>query len=353
MSMNLKALDAEEVREFLASRGLPPYRARQLLHWMYERRVSDLDDITEFSKNLRASLAREAHIGGLELMERQVSSDGTEKFLFGLEDGFCVESVLIPQEERLALCVSSQMGCAMGCRFCLTARDGLRRNLLAHEIVEQVLAVARCISPRRIGNIVMMGMGEPLANLDEVVEALWRMTELVRISPRRITVSTCGLADRLEEFARRAPPVGLAVSLNATTDEVRSRIMPVNRRFPIARLLDACRKYPLPPRRRMTFEYVLIAGVNDGEADARRLVRLLRGIRCKLNLIPLNAFEGSPDEPPSEEQISHFQRILTGSGLTAPVRKSRGADILAACGQLAAKGRSEQAPDERGKSPVP
>ena len=337
VKIDLKSLSKEEAYRFAVSHGLPKYRADQLLHWIYERYAEDLQEITEFSKTLRTELAQSAVISNLELAARQRSQDGTEKFLFCLEDDHTIESVLIPDKDRLTLCVSSQAGCAMGCSFCLTGDIGLIRNLKAHEIVDQIISVSRRISPRRITNIVLMGMGEPLANFDEVVEALWRITGLMGISKRRITLSTSGLVPKMIELPQRAPDVNLAVSLNATTDEVRSRIMPINRTYPISELMSACRRYPLKPRRRITFEYVLIGGVNDTPADARRLVRMLRGIPCKVNLIPYNPDEQSSMKRPSEETVLAFQKTIADSNITVLVRESKGQDIFAACGQLKAR----------------
>lgn len=334
---NLKALSKREMESFVKGAGLPAFRAKQLLHWIYERRAQSLQEITELSKGLREKLSERAFISNLELLQRQLSRDGTEKFLFGLEDGETIESVLIPDEDRLTLCISSQAGCAMRCRFCLTGTVGLRRNLLPHEIADQIIASGRLIAPRQITNIVFMGMGEPLANFDNVVEALWRITELLKISPRRITLSTSGIAPKIRALLGKAPLVNLAVSLNATTDEVRDSIMPVNRTYPLEDLLKACREFPLPPRRRITFEYVLLGGVNDSPEDARRLVRLLMGIPAKVNLIPFNPCVGAEFRRPKEERVLEFQRILSEGGVTALLRRSKGQDILAACGQLKAQ----------------
>ncbi|GAB4483026.1 MAG: 23S rRNA (adenine(2503)-C(2))-methyltransferase RlmN [Thermodesulfovibrionales bacterium] len=332
--LDLKSLSPEDVESLCREQGLPKYRAGQLLHWIYRKHATEIGQITEFSKALRSALGRVAEISSLSLLRRLTSKDGTEKYLFGLRDGLSIESVMIPDEDRLTLCVSSQAGCAMGCLFCLTGSSGLGRNLKAHEIVDQVLCANRMLGPRSITNIVLMGMGEPLANLDEVAEALRRIVSLVGISKRRITLSTSGIAPKIMELARVAPGVNLAVSLNATTDEVRSGIMPVNRKYPIAKLLDACRKYPLSPGRRITFEYVLLAGLNDADQDARRLVKLLHGIRCKVNLIPFNPHAGCGYGRPSDKRVRAFQAILVKSGLDALIRESRGQDILAACGQL-------------------
>jgi len=336
-NIDLKSLSKEETYLFATEHGLPKYRADQLLHWIYERYVVSLQEITEFSKALRSELAQAAYISNLMLTSRQRSQDSTEKFLFSLEDGQTIESVLIPAEDRLTLCISSQAGCAMGCSFCLTGDIGLIRNLKAHEIVDQVISVNRLIAPGRITNIVLMGMGEPLANFDEVVEALWRITGLMGISKRRITLSTSGLVPKMLELPQKAPDVNLAVSLNATTDEVRSRIMPINKTYPTRLLLDACRRYPLQPRRRITFEYVLINGVNDTRADAQRLVKMLRGIPSKVNLIPYNPHEQSSMKRPPEETVLAFQKVIADSNITVLVRESKGQDILAACGQLKAR----------------
>jgi 23S rRNA (adenine2503-C2)-methyltransferase len=333
---NLKALSKEDVERFFKENNLPAYRARQLLHWIYERGATDIGEITEFSKPLREDLSAKTFISSLMLRKRQVSEDGTEKFLFELEDGGCIESVLIPDENRLTLCISSQVGCRMGCEFCLTGETGFVRDLLPHEIVDQYLSARRLASPGAITNIVFMGMGEPLNNLDNVAEAIRMLTGPAKFSKRRITVSTSGVVPRIPELPKKAPSVNLAVSLNATTDEVRSRIMPINRKHNIQTLLDALRKYPLPPGSRITIEYVLLRGVNDTGGDARRLVRLLKGIPCKINLIPFNEYEGSEFKAPDEARVLAFQKILTDSGMTAIIRKSKGRDILAACGQLRA-----------------
>ncbi len=335
--VNLKALSEGEVKSFMSGLGLPTFRARQLLHWMYERRAFSIEDITEFSRELRESLGEKAFISNLETVDRQTANDGTEKFLFRLEDRELIESVLIPDAERLTLCISSQVGCAMDCGFCLTGRGGLKRNLKAHEIADQVIAAGRAVAPRYINNIVLMGMGEPLYNLDEVSEALWRITGLMKYSTRRVTVSTCGVADKMLELPLKAPPVNLAVSLNATTDEVRSRIMPINRRFPLKVLLEACRKYPLQRRRRITFEYVMIEHLNDNPEDAERLVKIARQVPSKINLIPFNEVEGAKFKSPSEGRVNAFQEILQRAGVTALIRKSKGTEIFAACGQLSAR----------------
>lgn len=337
---DLKCLSGDELFSFVKAAGLPKYRAEQLLHWIYEKYAEDIQEITELSKPLREDLGRTAYISNLRLVTRQSSRDGTEKYLFALEDNQTIESVLIPEDDRRTLCISSQVGCAMACSFCLTGELGLVRNLKAHEIVDQVISVNRIIRPARVTNIVFMGMGEPLANFDEVVDALWRLTKLLGISKRKITLSTSGLVPKIRELPGRAPDVNLAVSLNATTDKVRDRIMPVNKKYALKMLLDACRAYPLQPQRLITFEYVLIDGVNDTIDDAQRLSRILKNIPCKVNLIPYNPHEGSRLKRPARESVLAFQKVLKDSRMTALIRESRGQDILAACGQL--KGNHEK-----------
>ncbi|MDP2278287.1 MAG: 23S rRNA (adenine(2503)-C(2))-methyltransferase RlmN, partial [Nitrospirota bacterium] len=331
--INLRALSKDAMEEFVKEQGLPAYRAKQILHWIYEKRVESIKDITELSKELREKLSDAAYVSNLQLLSRQASKDGTEKFLFGLEDGESIESVLIPDEDRHTLCISSQVGCAMSCGFCLTGGIGVKRNLKAHEIVDQIIAVMKVKSEKlevrsekqkNITNIVFMGMGEPLLNLDEVVEALHRITGFMGFSKRRITLSTCGIAPAIPELYRKAPHVNLAISLNATTDDVRDRLMPVNKKYPIRVLLDACRKAQLllSPRDRITFEYVMIDGMNDSLSDAKRLVTLLKGISSKVNLIPFNPFAGSSFKRPSDERVLAFQEILVRGKIYTFIRKS-------------------------------
>lgn len=347
---NLKSLTPQQMAAFVHDAGLPLFRARQLLHWIYEKYARSIDDITELSQTLRKRLAEQSYISNLILLKRQISGDGTEKFLFALEDGESIESVLIPDKDRLTLCISSQVGCAMGCLFCLTGTLGFKRNLKAYEIVDQGIAVSRIIAPRKCTNIVFMGMGEPLSNFDEVVESLWRMTDLMKISKRRITLSTAGIVPKILELGgaggsvgrtrltprARAPRVNLAISLNATTDKVRDMLMPINNTYPLKSLIDACRRFPLEPRRRITFEYVMLNGINDSTADAKRLITLLKGIPSKVNLIPFNPYRGCGFRRPSDETVHTFQKILLDAHITALIRKSKGQDILAACGQLKA-----------------
>ncbi len=337
--VDIKNLDLEQLTAFLGGLGKEAFRARQIFGWLYRKGADSFSQMTDLSKAFREELERRACISSLPVEATEVSSDGTCKYLLRLHDGQTVESVRIPMEGgRDTLCISSQVGCAMQCRFCLTGSFGLTRNLSASEIVSQVCAA---LKDGPIHNIVFMGMGEPLHNLDNVVTALKILfaREGFDYSPRKITVSTCGLVPEMKELGRRIR-VNLAVSLNATTDELRHRLMPVNQRYPLGQLMAACREFPLPPRGRITFEYILMEGLNDSPADAKRLVKLLHGIKAKVNLIPFNAYEGSPYQPPAEKTVRAFQTYLLDRDIVAIRRASKGADISAACGQL--KGRLEQ-----------
>jgi len=334
--VDLKSLSAVELFNFCQQIGLQPYRAKQLLYWIYRRAITEIDEITVFPKKLRKELMQIAYISSIKLLKRQQSLDGTEKFLFALQDNERIESVLIPEKQRLTLCVSVQIGCPVGCSFCLTGKIDFKRNLKAHEIVDQFLYIQRLIRPKRITNIVFMGMGEPLLNLDNVKEALWRITSLIGISRRRITVSTSGIVPAIKSLPEEAPKVKLAISLNATTNKVRSMIMPINDRYPIEELLKVCKQYPLEPRQRITFEYVLLKGINDSIHDAKRLIKLLSDIPSKINLIPYNPYQGAEYEPPNKETIKRFISLLESSPITVTLRKSKGRDISGACGQLSA-----------------
>jgi 23S rRNA (adenine2503-C2)-methyltransferase len=340
--IDLKSLSRAEVEAFFLGRGHKIFRAKQFLHWLYEKHVESIDQITEFSLKSRTELNELATISNLTLLNRLISSDGTEKFLWRLNDGESIECVLIPEVERLTLCISSQVGCALGCKFCLTGSFGFTRNLTSAEIVDQIISVSRLCGPKKITNVVLMGMGEPLANLENVTEALWRMTDLMKISHNKITLSTAGVLPALKKFPAMSPPIKLAVSLSATTNEIRDQIMPVNRTYPLKELLDACRVYPLKPRGRITFEYVVLKGINDSPQDARRLLRILKGIPAMINLIPFNPYSGAAFQAPDEEDLQVFQNILAESRMTSIIRKSKGADILAACGQLKANRTTAQ-----------
>lgn len=335
---NLKKYNLLEIQDLIKREGLPQYRAKQLLHWIYEKHASSLLEITEFPKNLREKLDKKYYIGSLKLFVRRVSSDGTEKFLWSLEDGETIESVLIPDKNRLTLCISSQVGCPLSCKFCLTGKIGFKRNLHSWEIVDQFIQVSKLLREegRNITNIVLMGMGEPLLNFDNVVEALWRLKNLVNFSPRRITLSTSGIIPAITELPHRAPPVKLAISLNATNEKTRTFLMPINKRYPLHELIKTLRNYPLRKGQRITFEYVLIKDINCSEEDALRLAQILKGIPSKVNLIPFNSWKGCDLDRPSEAQVLKFQQILIAKGYSVFIRKSKGTEILAACGQLKA-----------------
>ncbi len=339
---NIKSLSRDEFSALLVDQGLKKFRADQVLSWIYAHYARSFDEMTNIAKPERTQLASSFYIRVPKIVRTETSHDGTRKFLFELEDKHTIESVLIPDEDRQTLCISSQVGCQQACRFCLTGSGGFTRDLKAYEIVDQVLEISRILKEegtRGITNIVLMGMGEPLANFDEVVKAIKLTTSNAGLgfSPRRVTVSTDGLVPEIGKLGRAGVKVNLAVSLNATTDEVRDRIMPVNKRYPIKELLAACKRFPLEPRRRITFEYVLLRGVNDSPEDAQRLAKLLRGIKCKVNLIPFNPFPGSEFKRPDDGAVRRFQKVLLDARYTAPVRESRGQDISAACGQLREK----------------
>ena len=334
---NLVTLDFATMASLVARLGWPSYRTRQILQWIYQHRIRDIAGMSNLSRKDREALGHEAVIERLACPTLLQSVDGTRKLLFSLKDGLAVESVLIPDGERLTLCVSTQVGCTLDCGFCVTGQMGLKRNLKAHEIVDQILtAQDRLEAGHRISSLVFMGMGEPLANFDELSEALTRLADTdwgMGFPKRRITISTAGFSQRLHDVARLG--VNLAVSLNASTSEQRDRLMPMmNRLHPLPDLLAACRAYPIPANRDLTFEYVLLSGENDSPDDAVRLSRLLRGIRCKINLIPFNEFPNSPFRRPADPVIATFQAILRQKGYDVFVRQSRGRDVWGACGQL-------------------
>ena len=338
--IDLKNLSQAELESFTASFGKERYRSIQILRWLYQRRVHSFDEMTNLSKKFRQALEGVSFISNLHPLLVEESRDGTKKFLFQLEDGNRIESVLIPDKKRLTLCISTQVGCAMGCRFCLTGKKGLKRSLTTAEIVNQILAVRETLPDKTsITNIVLMGMGEPLANYENTLKAIGLMTypEAFKFSSRRVTLSTVGLLPQVEQLSKEKVRFRLAISLNASDEEKRSRLMPVNRLHPLKKILEICRKFPLQPRARITFEYVLLQGENDSPEDAKGLLKMLKGIPSKVNLIPLNEAPGIPFKKPSEERIRQFQDILMEGGLTTIVRASKGADISAACGQLQGK----------------
>ncbi len=335
---NLLGLDQRQLIDLVEALGEKPFRGKQLYTQIYRRRQTRLEQMTDLSTGFRTRLGEEHQIELPAVGQRSDSRDGTVKFLFQLEEGKFVETVYIPEEKRETLCISSQVGCDVGCTFCLTAQMGLERNLTAGEIVGQVLAVlaAGCIQ-RDTFNIVFMGMGEPLYNYKNVMRAFRLLTESdgMDLSHRRITISTSGVVPVLYRMHSEPSLPNLAVSLNATRDELRDKLMPLNQRWKIQELLEACRRFPLEARRRITFEYVLLGRVNDSDQEAQELARLVKGIKSKVNLIPYNPNPGLPYLRPSAARIESFRRILLQAHLTAFVRRPRGDDISAACGQLA------------------
>lgn len=335
---NLRDMTYEEMLSSVSALDEKPYRAGQIYGWVYNKAVASLDGMSDISKALREKLKDWFCIAGIEPVERLKSSDGTVKFLSLLEDGKKIESVIIPEGRRLTLCVSSQAGCAFACAFCRTGKSGLSRNLNLSELASQVIEASR-LTPggKEITNIVLMGMGEPFVNYDNVVKFLNILVDPkgFGFSRSRVTVSTCGIVPAIKRLAHDAN-VNLAVSLNATTDEARDMLMPINRKYPIALLMEALKAYPLTGKKRhITIEYVLIKGLNDAPADEKRLIRLLSGIKCKVNIIPFNPFAESSFEPPADERIRGFHKSLNDAGVIASIRTGKGIDIQAACGTLA------------------
>jgi 23S rRNA (adenine2503-C2)-methyltransferase len=338
---DLAALEIAELEAALESRGVQRFHARQLYRWVYKRGVTDIDLMTDLSRTDRETIKNEFMISTPKVVGDDRSVDGTRKLVLELADGRRIESVFIPDTPSMTFCISTQVGCAMSCGFCLTGKMGLVRNLTAGEIAGQVRVLAAATEMLdHPFNIVLMGMGEPLHNYDNTMKALRMLHEEhgLAISPRRVTLSTVGIVPGLERLAREPLMPNLAVSLHATTDEQRTRLVPPNRKYPLAEILEACRRFPLKRRSRITFEYVMLAEVNDTPEDARRLARLLNGIKSKVNLIPLNPAPGIPYERPSDERVDRFAQILADRHLTVSVRKSRGRDIRAACGQLIVEG---------------
>ncbi len=369
--INLKDLSLQEIEGIVESLGEKPYRARQIYEWVFQKDVSGIGEMTNLSIGLRNKLSELAYIPRLSINDKRVSKDGTEKYLFilpplhpplepvlseaegkggsggGLEDGNSIESVLIPDEDRLTLCISTQVGCKLNCTFCLTGKGGFIRNLSHYEIIEQILSVKR--EGHNITNVVLMGMGEPLDNYENVIKSIKTMISPhgLKIPAKRITLSTSGLIPEIKKLAKENLKINLAVSLNASNNETRDKIMPVNKKYPIEELFKALKEYPLPPNRRITFEYVMIKGLNDSIEDAKRLSNILKNIKCKINLIPLNPpftkggkggiFEGSDFEAPDYKNVEEFQNLLISRHYTVIIRKSKGADIYAACGQLRGK----------------
>ena len=346
--IDLKGRLLPELEEIILSWGEQRYRARQLMLWLYHKRASSFEEMTDLSKAFRSKLSELAYISHLKILAKVKSQlDDTTKYLFELEDGEKVESVLMYDRGRVTCCVSTQIGCAQDCAFCATGASGFVRNLTSSEIINQIMAIEADIggvdgSPhgvKSITNIVLMGMGEPFANYAESIKAIRLMNAPagLMIAARKITVSTSGLVPQIRRFTLEGTQVGLAISLNATTDEMRSRLMPVNQRYPISDVLFACKEWALAVNRWLTVEYILMRDVNDSPADAEHLCKLLHGIPSKVNLIVYNPVDGLPFQRPALDRIERFRQRLADAHFVAPVRTSRGIDISAACGQLRVK----------------
>ena len=341
---NLIGKSRAELMAFAESLGEKPFRGKQLFQWLYGRHIDNFSEITSLSAKLRARLQEIAEIKSLQIVQRQISQRrDAEKFLFALDDGLRLESVLMHEGDRHTLCVSSQVGCPIDCQFCATGKMGLLRNLSAGEIVNQFLTVQR-LAQQPITNVVVMGMGEPMLNYEELLQACYILSdeEGPNLAQKHIVISTSGLIPKIQRFMQEGHKFRLAISLNATTDEVRERLMPLNRKWPIADLLAAAKEYALASKQLVTFEYVLLAGVNDSVNDAKRLRQLLRDIPCKLNLIPFNAVDENFRRP-SYDAIEAFYQQLQGLEIPVMIRWSKGDDIDAACGQLWTKAEKSAA----------
>jgi 23S rRNA (adenine2503-C2)-methyltransferase len=339
--LDLAELELSELEAALDARGAERFHARQIYRWIYRRGETDPERMTDLSRALRTQLATDFTIGTPRIVSDEHSVDGTRKVVLELADQRRIESVFIPDTPSMTFCISTQVGCAMSCGFCLTGKMGLVRNLTAGEIAGQVRVLAKATGLLDFPfNIVLMGMGEPLHNYDNTMKALRMLHNEhgLAISPRRVTLSTVGIVPGLERLAREPLMPNLAISLHATTDEQRTRLVPPNKKYPLAQIIDTCRRFPLKNRSRITFEYVMLDQVNDTPDDARRLVKLLSGIKAKVNLIPLNPAPGIPFDRPSDARVDRFAQILADRHITVSVRKSRGQDIRAACGQLIVEG---------------
>jgi len=340
--LDLAELDKPGLEAALSARGHERFRARQIYRWIFRHGVTNVEAMSDLPRDLRATLAAEFTITTPQVVSHERSTDGTEKFLLRLADGQQIESVFIPDTPSMTFCISTQVGCAMACAFCLTGKMGLVRNLTAGEIAGQVRVLVDALGMRaKRFNIVLMGMGEPLHNYDETMRALRILNDEhgMALPPRRVTLSTVGLLPGLERLAHEPLMPNLAISLHAPTDDVRGELVPLNKKYGVREIIEACERFPLARRRRITFEYVLLAGVNDSPGAARQLAKLLSGVKSKVNLIPLNAAPGIPFERPSDAAIDGFARILSEQHLVVSVRKSRGRDIRAACGQLIVDGQ--------------
>ena len=342
--IDLSELELPALEALFTERQIPRFHARQVFRWIWKRGVADIHAMTDLSLDLRARLAEEFTVETPRIVKRDVSEDGTQKFVLRLRDGRQIESVFIPDTPAQTFCISTQVGCAMGCTFCLTGKMGLIRHLTAGEIAGQVRVLSHTLNLSEF-NIVLMGMGEPLHNYDATMKALRLINDEhgLGVGPKRVTLSTVGLVPMLDKLAQEELMPNLAVSLHATTEEQRAAIVPTTKKYSVEAIIEACRRFPLSKRSRITFEYVMLEGVNDSLEDARRLAKLLAGIKAKVNLIPLNAAPGIPFERPSDRRVDDFARTLADRGVVVSVRKSRGRDIRAACGQLIVEGQQRSA----------
>jgi 23S rRNA (adenine2503-C2)-methyltransferase len=337
---NIFGLDSAALEALVAERGEPAYRARQLYQWLYKKRVNRFEDMTNLGKPLRDAMAASCELRWPETAERRLSYDGTVKYLFRLEDGATIESVYIPEETRRTICISTQAGCPLKCGFCLTGISGYKRNLKPAEILGQVAAVMADAPRRDMGwNIVVMGMGEPLLNYDNTVVALRILMDPdgFAVTPKKLTLSTVGILPALEKLAQEPVRPNLAISLHAPNSRLRLELMPIEEKYSIEEVIAAAQRYPIPRGGVVTYEYVLLKGVNDGPNHARELVRLLKGHPCKVNLIPLNPAMEIPFDAPTTAAVNTFAQTLSDAHVMVSVRRQRGQDILAACGQLAIK----------------
>ncbi len=334
--IELKGMNRKELEDFAVSSGLEPFRGRQIFRWIYQNGAPSFDIMTDLSKQIRSGLSKKARIGNLKLIKKLDSLDGSGKFLFGLNDGLQIESVLIPEKNRVTLCVSSQAGCAVGCRFCATGRMGFMRNLDTGEIVDQLLQVQR-FSERKISNIVFMGMGEPTLNLKGVIKACEIMGDDYgpSLAQKKITISTVGIIHGLRKFVKNVHRLGLAISLHSADEEIRKKIIPAADKNSLKEILSLAKLYTERTGRRVYFEYLLLGGLTDSIADAKKLVKAIHGIPCKINLIKYNPVGGLPFKEPKEEDVEKFKEYLYPRTYAVIIRESRGADIKGACGQLA------------------
>jgi 23S rRNA (adenine2503-C2)-methyltransferase len=337
---NFFGISELRLKEIFTDWKVDAYRVNQVFTWVYHLDCRDFDEMTNLSKSLRSQLKEKFFFALPKVQSRTHSKDGSIKYLLEMDDGAVVECVWMPSESRKTLCLSTQVGCRLNCSFCLTASLGLKRNLTASEIIGQHLAInAELAEEDRITNVVFMGMGEPLDNYEPVVDALRLMIspEAMKVSTRKVTVSTSGLVDKIKAFQEENLAINLAISLNASDNVTRDRLMPINKKYPIEKLIDCLKQYPLKPQRRHTIEYVLLAGINDSDEDAQRLAKWLKGVPSKINLIPFNSFDSSEYRPPSKERVLKFQNYLIEQNFSAFIRQNRATDILGACGQLAAQ----------------